>query len=657
MKIWTIFFGALLCGVLLAGCSSVRPVSAPEEQVLHLSEAERLTEAFASLRDSLLLSPYPRRVDLHRLYGHPTSTTTNQAGLLVDEHQPSEHLVVRTYWTASNPNQARSLQWAAFTFPEDPAQQEKSWRFERPQPIPDIRVLKRKVELLDAWKEQLISDSAVVAHTNIFWRGDLQRTYALKKHFDLPVNQEIWTYKGGSVAEGIYRDYRPWSGRFLKQIYNTEYFREINYEEGVLQHSILPDWQELDDPARVTDPFMQGPASDLSLAEAGSGTSRKLLRLADENDFLTWAEKHNVSEGYRVIAKPSFSPAILFHVILQSTRAPATVEWIVTDGAAGYPETMTEVASRTSKRLARSDVRNIRKIVDHSLFWSSKQKHSVGALDGWSLHYEGIRNGLYTYRRYFNTDAVAFEALAYTLLGMIPQEEIYPGRADSIDFYMRNLRKCTMDAIRIMEHKGHAEIVDAVIMDGDAEALARCIQMARGYLHDTSVQASLTGDFAALLWDSNSDLLVHPNGHPIVVDTRKEVAIWDDSWMYNLTLHDGTESGKKVVVSVKFTPAATVALYRKTQKPESLSTTALTVLQHLDLNPDLATVIDWSLRWGRRDANDEMEVVLVVPPLYLSGAYSHTITINHTQRSYGVRQSGGIMGGGSSYSHEFLENW
>jgi len=126
--------------------------------------------------------------------------------------------------------------------------------------------------------------------------------------------------------------------------------------------------------------------------------------------------------------------------------------------------------------------------------------------------------------------------------------------------------------------------------------------------------------------------------------------------MYTITLGIGTATNDTMDVTVKLTPSATVALFRKTVQPKALSPTALKILRLLDLNPDLATAIDWGTKCTKK-AGDNIEEILVAPPAALAGAHAYTLTINHTNRSYSVSRDGGIGGGGSLYSRDFKENW
>lgn len=649
-------YGVLCVAVVLPGCSSLQQRSTLAK-LQGAPESACLTEEFETLRDDLLLMPYTKRNELLALYGKPQSTTTNSARMIVDTHHPRKGLVLETYWTASDPNKYDSLQWAEFNIVDAPAARELPWRFDKwPEPVPDVRVLRCKVALLRQLEERLIRQSTSETHTDTFMNGDLTRTFVVKEHFDLHVGQEVWAYKGVTVAEGRYRDNRPWSGTFLRQIYNTETFRQVTYEDGVLLHSIIPEWGKVNDSGQFIAPFVQGSVSDFSLDDTAFLANSNILSLAHQNGFLEWVNKHAVTEGYRVVVSPSFSPAIVFNVILESSTAQPSVEWIVTDGKAGYPDTMTTIASQSERRLSSAEVRDIQRTVTRSLFWGNQKEHSIGACDGWFLDYEGLLDRQYTYRHYFNSDATASEALAHKLLAMVPREEAYRGLGQPVDSYMWNLRNCTEDAIRLLEHAAHPEIVDELIFDASAEHLAHCIRKAKELARHESKKLILTGDFDALSWDRQGRLLVHPNGDLVSARSRKEVAVWDNSWMYDITLGAGAETNGTTKVTVKFTPSATIALFRRTAQTEALSPTALKILRFLDLNPELATVIDWGTKWTKK-ADDDVEDILVVPPQSLAGAYSYTVAINHTKRSYSVSRGGGIGGGGSLYSRNFKENW
>ncbi len=652
----------------LPACRTVSPETGDEYRFRDTPEAE-FKEHVKCLTRSLLLLPYTKRGQILALYGSPDSTTTNAANMIVDTYTLPESLVLRTYFTARDPSQHDALQRADFQLPDIPEASPSAWRFESPGPIVSVDALAEKVNRLTRLRARLFREARPIKKHQEFLNGTLTRDYVEKEHFDLPVGTEVWRRNGQVVATGTYRDYRWWSGSFLEEAQRTGGFRKIVYEKGVRLHSIIPEWETPGDPARRVDAFVRGSADTPGLDDRAANANSDILRICQEPRFLAWAHSNTAHEAYRVIARPSFSPAVVFYAALSSEAQPPFLEWIATDGKAGYPDTLTRVETRHRRPLTREEVEELRRIINRSVFWKNVREYSAGACDGWSLSYEGVRDGLYTYRSYSNTDARASEALAIKLFDLA-----FPSYTDTTPPplpgapYLWNVRFCFLDAIRLLEHTGEHRLVDAVLTgptepagDDDSttaleRAVSRCLKRAGRLITAELAERHMRGNFAALRWHSDGTRLLSPDGRPIRIARKKTVAIWDESWMYDFSVFCGNSDRLTGEASIKLTPSATAAAYRRTATPPLPSATARKVLQSLGLNPELATVIDWAWEY-KRNPDDHIERILVVPPRGLEGAHSYTVTVNHTKREYCVSRSGGIGGGGSSCSRDLPESW
>jgi hypothetical protein len=621
------------------------------------------------LTHGLLLLPYTERSQILALYGVPETTTTNTAGMIVDSYACPESLVLRTYFTARDPERHDALQRADFLLPDIPEASSSACRFESPGPIISVDAMAEKVNRLTRLLARLVAEARPVEKHEEYRNGTLTRDYVENEHFGRPLGTEIWRKEGKIVTRGEYRDSGRWSGSFLEEARRTGQFRESVYENGVRLHSIIPEWETSGDPARWVDAFVRGSADTHELDNRAANANSNILRICQEPPFLTWAQSNTAHEAYRVITRPSFSPAVVFYAALSSEVQPPFLEWISTDGKAGYPDTLTKVDARDRRPLTRGEVEEIRRIINRSVFWKNVREYSAGACDGWSLFYEGLRDGLYTYRSYSNTDASASEALALKLFDLA-----FPSDTDTTlprlpgAPYLWNVRFCFLDAIRLLEHTGEHALVDGVLTgpteptgaDGSPTALERavwrCLKRAGRLITAELAEGHMRGDFGALRWDDDGTRLLSPEGRPIRMTRKKTVTIWDQSSMYDFNVFCGDSNKLPTEVSIKLTPSTTAAAYRRTATPPTPSATARVVLQSLGLNLELATVIDWASEY-KRSPDDHIEVILVVPPAGLEGTHSYTVTVNHTKREYSVSRSGGIGGGGSTCSRDFPDSW
>jgi hypothetical protein len=224
-----------------------------------------------------------------------------------------------------------------------------------------------------------------------------------------------------------------------------------------------------------------------------------------------------------------------------------------------------------------------------------------------------------------------------------------------VDGYLWNVRDCFIDAVRILERAGRREVVDEVLLRPTPESLARCIRTARLLTTEEMERENLSGDFSALVWDSDVGFIAHPDGGAVAMRCTRRTAVWDNSWMYEIAFCRGQDEDGCADTILKLTPAATVEAYRSMRTPPPPSETALKLLGLLGLSPELSTVIDWGATGA--DPDDVVESLLVVPPAELPGAHSYRIRVNHTGRRYSVDTSGGIGGGGSLYSRDFDDDW
>lgn len=713
-------FYVLLLGLLVTclGCSTLRWVGRQSEGGVHGHIREppcaKLKRDLDELTKSLLLLPYTKRSQLVALYGEPFSTLTNDYRLLVDTYQLPEGLTLRTYFTAQDTASYDSFQWADFCVSNDSGWNERPSRFEWPEPLQDTGATAKKIALLRKLKARLIRESKPLTATETFQTGTVVRTYTTIEHFNWPVGEEVWRRNGEVVARGRYRDFRRWEGSFLLELkggfsseedsQNQAFFRKVIYKEGVLQHSLVPDWEERrnevfrqsilhagdksglergEDHADLDpfaaprwrsmlfgDPFVSGPRSKPCLDQAAFESNKGLLKLCRETPFLEWAEENGVTEGYRVVISPTFTPAIVVNIALASKGIEPKIRWKVTSGEAGYPETVTNVSFESERLLSRSEVRELRDILEKSVFWSQDREYSVGAPDGWCLDYEGVRDGRYVYRHYFNTDACASEALAFKVLAMLPpqaKEWPRPWVVPIKDQYLWNLGECFRDSIRVLEHFGRTEVVDDMLFRPGPATAFRGIRVARSLLSD-KLKEVLVSDFEVLQWGGDGETLVHTNGAPIAVVCKKEVAIWDGSLMFDFTFSARTNVNGVTArpVSIKLTPTATALHIRASTNPKPLSPVALSILARENLNPLYATVIQEEEPEPRasdsRDAfgsagTESGEIVFVTPPAELAGALSYRMVIDRRERKYCINKSGGLSTGGSTRSADFDASW
>jgi len=694
-------FRASLLGSLVTcmGCSSLHwGGGLSEDDALgHILESPcaKLKRDLDELKESLLLLPYTKRAQIVALYGEPTSTVTNECRLLVDTYPLPEGLTLRTYFTAQDTTRHDSFQWADVLVKEASLVPPRLSRFEWPEPLQDADAMALKIARLRNLKARLLRECKTIVATETHQTGTLVRTYTTLEHFKYPVGEEVWRRNGKVVARGTYRDYKPWQGSFLLGMLQTELdrFRKVIYENGVLEYSLVPDWEERRNQAekplmlkafaeearkrelstsdpdpfavpdmrfiQVGDPFVSGVRSEPRLDQEAFDTNKDLLNVCQEPVFIKWADESGVAEGYRVVICPSFTPAVIVTLALDSKDRQPSIHWKVTDGAAGYPDTVIKIARQSGRVLSRAEVRELRAIIKKSVFWSNEREFSVGALDGWMLYYEGVKDGRYTYRRYFNSDARASEALAYKVLALIPSEAKQwprPWCVPITDPYLWNLAECFNDSVRILEHFGQTNAVDDVMFRPDMLNVSRAMLMARSLLSDKLKKENMISDFNALKWSPDGSTLVHTNGSPITVKCEKSVAIWDNSWMFDYTFFSGADTNGVAARGLKLTPSATLAHYKGASASPRPSPVALRILEQWDLSPAHATVVDWGETWGA-DASDNVERLMVVPAAEFAGAMFYTVSINHTKRKYTMSSHGGISEGGSLCSREFDESW
>lgn len=626
----------LISWVCAAPAREDQPDAQPTDQA-YVDPAENLQ----ALQKGLLLSPYPGRSALRPLYGKPVSTGTIAPGFIVDTHAPAKNVIIRTYWRAENIEEYNALEWCEILVDGTSGVPTPPWRFSWPGPIIDPAFVKRKTAVLMGLGKKLVEQSRTLEKTEEFDNGKLQRKFRIKEHFQFPVGKETWLRKGVVVAKGYYRNHQPWNGTFLKEIGGENVFRELTYVNGVLLYSTLPSWEEENDSLLSDITLVNGPAANTALDEEAFTTNKKVLELARAPRFLEWATQAKITEGYRIVVCPSFTPAIVFNLKLKSETGDPSLEWAVIGGQAGYSDTISQVIRRQSKKLDPKEVRELREIVSKSLFWTQRKEISPLVLDGWSLYYEGIQDGRYAYRHYSNPDAATAEALACRLLREIPAKLQAPASAQPFDEYLANLRECMSGAVRTLEHTGHRDMVDELLLHPSPGALARCIRTAQPLIPEALKAPGLRADFNSLHWDSKSGSVIHPDGSRITLTSKKEVAIWDNSWMYHLILQREGHTDDHFELTVKLTPAATVALYKATSQPPKPTAAALKILNELNLNPDDATVIDWG-GMSAPSSSDEIEKILVLPPAKLPGGQSHLVTINHTKHSHQVQSAGGF---------------
>ena len=659
-------FHLALVVMLAGGCISFQQQSNNDNSDMPPwgSEESYLKEQLNHLEGSLLLMPYCERRNILSLYGSPLKTSTNVTGILIDTHVLPESVVLKTYWSASDPNDYDSLQWADFMPAEMIDSPQETWRFEYPERVVDVESLIEKVALLGRLNERLISESKSISKTDTFKDGEILREYFEKEHFDLPVGKELWRRNGKVVAKGRHKNFRRWSGSFLDEIHqDTDVFRSVIYKKGVLLHSIIPEWQEVNDSRRFGDPFVRGKVSvpNIDSVPIKRRYLGPILSIFNETNFLAWAASNDVNEGYRVVISPSFSPATVFKVVLNSDLQSPTIEYSITDGQAGYRDTMTQIAHQSKRELTKREAKELRNTVSRRMFWKNVREHSVRACDGWSLDYEGVKNGQYAYRHYSNSDAMASEALAHKLLSLIPSEEAphYVGR--KADSYLWNLGKCFRDSIRLLEASGRQDLVNDAISDPSHETIIKCLLSAKETLPNEIAKKHFYGNIDLVEFDNDKKRLIHSDGREITIEQEKEVAVWDDSWMYNYSFFCEGEESEGGSVSIKLTTASTCAAYRKTTTPAAPTPTAIKIMKLLGLGFDRATVVDWGIA-PSKGSKDRIEKIIIVPPSEMQGGHSYRITVNHTARNYSVRTSAGVghmggFGGSVGPDRDFEDGW
>ncbi len=602
--------------------------------------------------DLLVGHPPFDRSRMAELYGPPLETEPHDGGRLVsDAYGIGEGLVLRVARTARDPEDRFSVQQVDLRV-EGETSPDPAWRFAWPSAPVNWESRARKVARLNAAWRRILARTPAIERAESFADGEVQRTFRVMEPFDYPVGRETWTRDGVVVAQGVYRNGERWSGSFLEHVSSSTRpsfrFRKVVMDRGALQHSFIPEWEVYRKmPWRPYPSQARGSATEAAVDAAAYRQHQALLDLLEEPAFLEWTRAEGLREAYRVLVRPTFSPALLFKVVLRSERGPPFLEWAMTDGGAGFPDSLTQVVHRSRRPLARSEVRELRRIVARSLFWSDRREWSPLALDGWSLSYEGLRAGRYAFRRHDNPDAASAEALASWLLNNVPWSDHLPPGLDLRDPYLSEVRDLVLNAVAILETAGRREQVDELLHRPAADTLARAFREAARLRAKEGMQPYRFAAFDTLAWDATGDVLITPDGDPVHVSGHLvPPCFWTAARSFRISLTRPETSGHTAVATIELTPAATVAALRAEGAPPP-SPMAMTLLEELGLNPENAAVS------GEPDA---VETLIVAPPPSLPGARSYLITLRHAERAYRVSYQGGFWGMGGGYQRPFPDD-
>ncbi len=286
-------------------------------------------------------------------------------------------------------------------------------------PIPNFNQLEKKYHLLSALKKRLINESAIIEKSMTYKDGDLVKQWSEYEFNKSHVEKEVWTYRGKTVAEGWYKGLSRWNGIFLEKVEYADTFvaRELRYREGVLIHSIIPEWETIPEAEqRWADNYIRGSIDNPEIDNKGSGITAGIRSLTQLGEFYDWAKENGVTEGYRVFQSSCAWPSSFKQVILESSKLEPSIEVYYVDFHE-YQQTRIPSYRKATGKLSPERVEIIREAVRKTELWGTQTENYPSILDGTYFTYEGVSGKDYVHRVYFNPTVITTHSLRMDIGG------------------------------------------------------------------------------------------------------------------------------------------------------------------------------------------------------------------------------------------------